>query len=49
MFLNHGFIRNTILGKESNLRERQITANVVSKPKKSSRSEEILIKTLKEE
>ncbi|MBU7076850.1 transposase [Staphylococcus aureus] len=29
------------------LRERQITANVVSKPKKSSRSEEILIKTLK--
>ena len=30
------------------LRERQITANVVSKPKKSSRSEEILIKTLKE-
>ncbi|HDH1230647.1 TPA: transposase, partial [Staphylococcus aureus] len=29
------------------LRERQITSNVVSKPKKSSRSEEILIKTLK--
>ena len=26
------------------LRERQITSNVVSKPKKSSRSEEILIK-----
>ena len=48
MFLNHGFIRNTILGKRiESLRERQITANVVSKPKKSSRSEEILIKTLK--
>ncbi|MEB5650123.1 DUF6262 family protein [Mammaliicoccus sciuri] len=29
------------------LRERQITSNVVSKPKKSSSSEEILIKTLK--
>lgn len=29
------------------LREHQITANVVSKPKKSSRSEEILIETLK--
>ena len=29
------------------LRERQITSNVVSKSKKSSRSEEILIKTLK--
>ena len=29
------------------LRERQIASNVVSKPKKSSRSEEILIKTLK--
>ena len=29
------------------LRELQITSNVVSKPKKSSRSEEILIKTLK--
>lgn len=29
------------------LRERQITSSVVSKSKKSSRSEEILIKTLK--
>lgn len=29
------------------LRKRQITSNIVSKPKKSSRSEEILIKTLK--
>ena len=29
------------------LRKQQKTANVVSKPKKSSRSEEILIKTLK--
>ncbi|CAA4766564.1 Transposase for transposon Tn554 [Staphylococcus aureus] len=33
--------------RQESLRERQITANVVSKPKKSSRSEEILIKTLK--
>lgn len=47
MFLNHGFIRNMILGKESNPFVRQITSNVVSKPKKGSRSEEILIKTLK--
>ncbi|EGO7609303.1 TPA: DUF6262 family protein [Staphylococcus aureus] len=29
------------------LRERQIASNVVSKPKESSRSDEILIKTLK--
>src|SRR5699024_618360 len=33
--------------RSESLRERKIKSNVVSKPKKSSRSDEILIKTLK--
>lgn len=38
---------NDIRRRIESLRKRQITSNVVSKPKKSSRSEEVLIKTLK--
>ncbi len=36
-----------ILGKGLNLSKTAKTENVISKPKKSSRSEEVLIKTLK--